>query len=54
MAMHVDAKKVKKAEAKESKRLVNSPNPSRGKPKTLPPPGRWAGTNSVIAVALFV
>ena len=35
--MHVVAKKVKKAAAKESSRLVSSPKPLSGKPRTVPP-----------------
>jgi hypothetical protein len=54
MAMQVVAKNVKKAEATDSNRLVNSPKPSSGKPRTLPPPGRCVPINSVISMALVV
>jgi hypothetical protein len=40
MAMQVEAKKVKKAAAKESSRLVKRPKPLNGKPKTVPLAGR--------------
>src|SRR5579864_1537609 len=37
MEMHVEAKKVKNAEAKASRRLESSPNPRNGNPKIVPP-----------------
>jgi hypothetical protein len=49
--MHVVAKKVKKAAAKESSRLVSSPKPVSGKPKTVPPSGRSFFADSVILMA---
>src|SRR5271165_4773931 len=39
MAIQVVAKKVKKAAATDSSRLVNSPKPCNGNPRTVPPPG---------------
>jgi hypothetical protein len=48
MAMVVEAKKVKKAAAKVSKRLVNSPNPFSGKPKIVPPAEPSLGAGCVI------
>jgi hypothetical protein len=35
--MHVEAKNVKKADAKARSKLVKSPNPSSGNPNTVPP-----------------
>jgi hypothetical protein len=51
MAMVVEAKNVKKAAARESSRLVKSPKPLNGKPKTVPPAGRslWADCVSLRA-----
>jgi hypothetical protein len=51
--MHVVAKKVKNAAANDSNRLVNKPNPSSGKPSTLPPPGRAGWMDCVIFAASF-
>jgi len=52
MAMQVAAKNVKKAAAKDSSRLVNSPKPSSGKPNTVPPLIRGECVDCVIFCSL--